>query len=62
MHDEKTKQRETCPPFGVMNGLLDAMNTYQLKEGLILTEDESNSFTTDEKTITIMPVWLWLLK
>jgi predicted AAA+ superfamily ATPase len=55
MHDAKTKQRE-------INGLLDAMSAYQLKEGLILTEDENDSLTVDDKIITIMPVWLWLLK
>jgi predicted AAA+ superfamily ATPase len=54
MHDDKTKQRE-------INGLLDAMAAYQLKEGLILTEDESDSITIDDKTINMMPVWLWLL-
>jgi predicted AAA+ superfamily ATPase len=55
MHDDKTKQRE-------INGLLDAMAAYQLKEGLILTEDESDSIAIDDKKINIMPVWLWLLK
>lgn len=55
MHDSKTKQRE-------INGLLDAMTAYQLKEGLILTEDESESLTIEDKKIHIMPVWLWLLK
>ena len=55
MHDNETKQRE-------INGLLDAMTTYQLKEGLILTEDESDSISIDDKKINIMPVWLWLLK
>lgn len=54
MHDNKTKQRE-------INGLIDAMTAYQLKEGLILTEDESDSITIDDNVITIMPVWLWLL-
>ncbi len=54
MHDNKTKQRE-------INGLLDAMTTYQLKEGLILTEDESDGIVIDDKKITVMPVWLWLL-
>jgi len=54
MHDNKTKQRE-------INGLLDAMTTYQLKEGLILTEDESDGLVIDDKKITVMPVWSWLL-
>lgn len=54
MHDKETKQRE-------INGLLDAMTAYQLQEGLILTEDESDSIALDDKSIKIMPVWLWLL-
>lgn len=54
MHDNKTKERE-------MNGLLDAMTAYHLKEGLILTEDESDCILIDNKKINIMPVWLWLL-
>ncbi len=54
LYDDKTKQRE-------INGLVEAMKAYQLKEGLILTEDESDSLIIDDKTINIMPVWLWLL-
>jgi predicted AAA+ superfamily ATPase len=34
LYEDHTKQRE-------INGLLEAMTAYQLKEGLILTEDES---------------------
>jgi predicted AAA+ superfamily ATPase len=55
MHDNKTKQRE-------INGLLDAMRAYHLKEGLILTDDESDSLLIEDKKINMMPVWLWLLK
>lgn len=55
MHDNKTKQRE-------INGLLDAMTAYHLKEGLILTDDESDSLLIEDKKINMMPVWLWLLK
>jgi len=55
MHDNKTKQRE-------INGLLDAMTAYHLKEGLILTDDESDSIVIEDNKINMMPVWLWLLK
>ena len=55
LYDDKTKQRE-------VKGLLDAMTAYQLKEGLILTEDENDRILVDDKIIDIMPVWLWLLK
>ena len=55
LHEDQTKQRE-------LNGLLDAMTAYQLHEGLILTEDESDCITLEDKVITVMPVWLWLLR
>ena len=55
MHDDKTKQRE-------INGLLDAMTAYHLKERLILTEDENDSILIEDKKINMMPVWLWLFK
>ena len=54
LYEANTKQRE-------INGLVDAMTAYKLKEGLILTEDESDQLTIDDKIINIMPVWLWLL-
>ena len=54
LDDDNTRQRE-------INGLLEAMTAYQLKNGLILTEDESDRLMINEKVITIMPVWLWLL-
>jgi len=37
------------------------MMAYQLKEGLILTEDESDEFTIEGKIIRVIPVWRWLL-
>lgn len=55
LNDPKTRQRE-------INGLLDAMTAYNLTEGFILTEDEKDSLSVDDKTITILPVWLWLLE
>lgn len=38
------------------------MTAYHLKEGLILTEDESDSILIEDKKINMMPVWLWLFK
>jgi uncharacterized protein len=54
LYEDNTKQRE-------INGLMDAMTAYQLQEGLILTEDESDRLTIEGKIIHIIPVWLWLL-
>ncbi len=52
--NDKTKRRE-------MNGLLAAMDNFDLSEGLILTEDESGVETVNGKTIRFQPVWQWLL-
>ena len=42
-------------------GLLEALNTYNLDEGLILTEDEEFEDTYKGKKVVVMPVWKWLL-
>ncbi len=52
--NEATKQRE-------ITGLLDALDCYNLKEGLILTSDTEEELTINQKQIRIMPVWKWLL-
>ncbi len=54
LQDAITKQRE-------VNGLLEAIETFELTEGLILTEDEEDILKLDNKTIYIKPVWKWLL-
>jgi len=53
--DGETKKRE-------MEGLLEAMNTFGLSEGLILTEEEEGEADTESGKILIIPVWKWLLK
>lgn len=50
-----TKERE-------INGLIEAMNKFKLKEGLILTMDEERELNMDGKKILIKPVWKWLLE
>jgi predicted AAA+ superfamily ATPase len=37
------------------------MKTYNLDFGLILTQDEEYEEIINNKKITIMPVWKWLL-
>ncbi len=45
-----------------INGLLEALKTYHLKEGLILTyEGDEEEKKIDNKTIKIIPLWRWLL-
>ena len=45
-----------------MTGLLDAVNTYGLKEGLILTESMESEFEVEGVRIRIKPVWKWMLE
>ena len=42
-------------------GLHEAMNTYDLKQGLILTYNANESFIPDNPGIKNLPVWQWLL-
>lgn len=44
-----------------VNGLLEAMEEFKLKEGLILTNDQEDEFKVGKKIIRVMPVWKWLL-
>ncbi|MDR2972351.1 MAG: ATP-binding protein [Bacteroidales bacterium] len=52
---EKTRKRE-------IDGLLDAMNEYNLQSGLIITDDTEEEFFVNDKKITIIPTWKWLLE
>jgi len=54
LNDKNTKKRE-------IEGLLDAMKIYKLKEGLILTQDEEGEEIIEKKKILIKPIWKWLL-
>ncbi len=51
---EKTKKRE-------IEGLLSAMDTFNIKEGIILTEDYEEITRHNKKAIKYMPIWKWLL-
>jgi predicted AAA+ superfamily ATPase len=52
--DTKTKKRE-------MNSLLEAMQLFKLKQGIVITEDYSGTEKVDEKIVTFIPLWKWLL-
>ncbi len=54
LNDPKTKKRE-------FNGLIEALNEYNLKEGLIITEDQYEDLIMDGYRIKIRPLWFWLL-
>lgn len=44
-----------------INGLLSAIKKYNLKEGLILTNDTEENRKIGDIRIKIMPIWKWLL-
>lgn len=44
------------------SGLLNALKNFDLKEGLILTNDQESTMKIDEKILTVKPVWKWLLE
>jgi predicted AAA+ superfamily ATPase len=54
VYEDITKQRE-------IEGLVDAMQSYGLREGLILTNSEEDTIVLNEFNIRIRPVWKWLL-
>ncbi|MCF8233134.1 MAG: ATP-binding protein [Bacteroidales bacterium] len=45
-----------------IEGLRDALQTYDLREGWLLTFNQEDRLTVDNKTIHIRPVWKWLLE
>lgn len=53
--NEDNKNRE-------INGLIDAINKFKLKQGLILTYKQEDSLRIGEKQIVLKPVWKWLLE
>ena len=55
LQDSETKKRE-------LEGLKEAIETYGLKEGTILTEDEEYEIAADGLRIIVQPVWKWLLE
>lgn len=52
--NEDNKNRE-------ISGLIEALEKFQLKEGLILTYNQTDEFQIGNKTVKILPVWRWLL-
>jgi uncharacterized protein len=51
--NEENKKRE-------IDGVLEAMNKFNLKEGLILTFNQEDEFVLEGKKIKLIPVWKWL--
>ena len=51
--NEDNKERE-------IKGLVAALNEFKLKEGVILTYDQTDKFVFEDKKITVIPVWKWM--
>ena len=45
-----------------ISGLVEALNNFKLKRGLILTFDQEDEIKEDGKIIKILPIWIWLLQ
>jgi hypothetical protein len=45
-----------------IRGLLDAMVKFNLKEGVILTNDQEDLIKIENKNVYVIPIWKWLLK
>ena len=54
LNNKDTKDRE-------IKGLLEAMETYNLQKGLIITEDHQESLQIGKQQLEMIPIWKWLL-
>jgi predicted AAA+ superfamily ATPase len=54
LSDPGVKNRE-------IEGLMEAIESYQLQEGLILTENEHDTIKINGFRILVIPIWKWLL-
>ena len=53
LKDETTRKRE-------LRGLMEALRAYNLREGLIISEDTKENMEIEGKKITILPLYEWL--
>ncbi|MFH0854267.1 MAG: ATP-binding protein [bacterium] len=69
--NEKNKITQTLQVAHMLNddnirreksGLIEAMEEFHLKEGVILTANEEGIIKQDNLIIKIMPIWKWLLE
>ena len=53
--NKKNKDKE-------IKGLLEALEKFKLKEGIIITNDQEEEFKEKGKNIKVIPIWKWLLE
>lgn len=54
MFHKDNKKRE-------INGLLEAMDKFHLKTGILLTSEQEDEISAHNKKIIVMPVWKWMV-
>ena len=54
MDDKKTRERE-------INGILEASRATDCNNMLIITHNEEETITIEDKTISVIPAWKWML-
>ena len=54
LQDQNTRQRE-------INGLISAMEEYNLRQGIIITFDDEEEIEIKNKKIIVLPIYKWLL-
>ncbi len=54
IEDKKVRKREEA-------GLLEAMDTFGLTKGVIITDEHYQEIEFDGKKIIYIPLWVWLL-
>lgn len=53
--NDSNKERE-------LNGLIEAMDKFKLKEAVILTHEQEEELKVKSKKIKVLPIWKWLIK
>lgn len=63
-----TEAIQVCPELNEENrereiaGLLEAINKFKLKQGIIITNEQTEDISIDNKKIMVRPVFRWLLE
>ena len=45
-----------------LNGLCEALDMFELKEGTVISEYEEKKITIDKKKISVVPYWKWCIQ
>ena len=53
--NEKNKERE-------IQGLIESLNKFNIKEGLIITNNQEEEIKIENKVVKVIPAWKWLLQ